>query len=369
MTNDMPRPRPLNLHRTTSRHGKVVWYVQKGRGAKKIRLRAEYGSPAFWTQYEAAMLGKAVSDRLKPGEGTLAWLVGLYRNAPEWTRLSLATRRQRENILKKILASAGHEKWRVIDRKNIKDGVARRKDTPSQARHFLDTMTGLFRWAVEAEIVAVDPTRDIALPEAPKTEGFPVWSDDDIQRFEKRWPLGTRERLALDLLLYTGFRRGDAVRVGRQHVRQGEIVIKTEKTGTEVTIPILPELQASIDAAPTGDLSYICGERGLPLTKESFGNWFRDACRAAGVKKSAHGLRKAGATRAANNGATVAQLEAIFGWKGGGMASLYTRAADRARLSRGSISMLSKNGDRTTTSPTLGKGEKPKAKTKAKSNA
>jgi hypothetical protein len=50
------------------------------------------------------------------------------------------------------------------------------------------------------------------------------------------------------------------------------------------------------------------------------------------VQGSAHGLRKAAATRAANAGATVAQLEAIFGWSGGGMAALYTRAADRRRL-------------------------------------
>ena len=78
------------------------------------------------------------------------------------------------------------------------------------------------------------------------------------------------------------------------------------------------------------------------MTKESFGNWFRDACKAAGVPGSAHGLRKAGATRAANNGATVAQLEAIFGWSGGGMASLYTRQADRTRLAKEAMEELSK---------------------------
>jgi hypothetical protein len=52
------------------------------------------------------------------------------------------------------------------------------------------------------------------------------------------------------------------------------------------------------------------------------------------VNKSAHGLRKIGATRAANNGATVAALNSIFGWSGSKMASLYTANADRARLSR-----------------------------------
>jgi integrase len=87
----------------------------------------------------------------------------------------------------------------------------------------------------------------------------------------------------LDVLVYTGMRRGDAVRIGRQHIRNGIGTIRTEKTDTEVTLPILPVLQKTLDAGPTGD--FICGESGRPLTKESFGNLFRKACRAAGLKK------------------------------------------------------------------------------------
>lgn len=68
-----------------------------------------------------------------------------------------------------------------------------------------------------------------------------------------------------------------------------------------VTIPLLPVLAKILQAGPCGDLAFICGESGGPLTKESFGNAFRDACNAAGVNKSAHGVRKIGATRAANN--------------------------------------------------------------------
>ena len=138
----------------------------------------------------------------------------------------------------------------------------------------------------------------------------------------------------LDVLLYTGLRRGDAVRLGRQHFRDGVGSIKTEKSGytVEVTLPLLRVLGETLAAGPCGDLTFVVGERGQPLTKESFGNLFRRACEAAGVPGSAHGLRKLAATRMANNGATVAQLEALFGWSGGGMASLYTRAADRRRL-------------------------------------
>jgi integrase len=125
-------------------------------------------------------------------------------------------------------------------------------------------------------------------------------------------------------------------------VREGIATLKTEKSGfqIEVTIPLLPPLVEALRAGPTGDLAFICGGKRKPLTKESFGNAFRDACRAAGVNKSAHGLRKIGATRAAHNGATVAELEAIFGWTGGNMASLYTREADRRRLARDAMGKL-----------------------------
>jgi integrase len=210
--------------------------------------------------------------------------------------------------------------------------------TPAQARNFLDAMRGLFRWALDAGHVRVDPTLGIGRPPRPKDNpGFPVWTEGDVARYEARWPMGTKERVWLDVLLYTGLRRGDAVQLGRQHVRDGVATLRTEKTGITVTIPILPALATTLAAGPCGELAFICGEAGRPFTKESFGNAFRDACRAAGVSKSAHGVRKIGATRAAENGATVAELEAIFGWQGGGMASLYTRAADRARLAKSAM--------------------------------
>ena len=162
-------------------------------------------------------------------------------------------------------------------------------------------------------------------------------TEDDVAAYERRWPVGTRQ---LDVLLYTGLRRGDAVRLGRQHVRDGTAAIKTEKTGTIVTIPILPVLAETLAAGPCGDLSFIAGSRGRPMAKASFSNEFAIACRAAGVPGSAHGVRKIAATRAANAGATVAELEAIFGWSGGKMASHYTKAADRQRLAKRAMHKL-----------------------------
>ena len=193
-------------------------------------------------------------------------------------------------------------------------------------------MRGLFRWAVDVEIAELDPTRDVKLLNV-KTDGFHVWTDDEAARFEARWPIGTRERLAFDLLLFTGLRRGDAVRLGRQHIKDGVFRIKTEKNGVVVEAPVLPPLARSVDAAPTGDLAFIAGERGKPMTKESFGNWFREACQSAGVPGSAHGLRKAGATRAAENGATTTETQGdVQVGLTTTMPAHYTKTADRARV-------------------------------------
>lgn len=124
--------------------------------------------------------------------------------------------------------------------------------------------------------------------------------------------LGTRQRVWLDVLLYTGLRRGDAVRVGRRHVGG---FIKTEKSGFTPQVPVivLPVLQRTLDVGPCGDLAFIAGVNGCPPTKESFGNLFKEACRAAGIPGSAHGVRKLAATRMANAGAAEAQLMAVFG--------------------------------------------------------
>jgi integrase len=339
----MPRPRPPHVHRQVTRHGKTVWYVRVGK-ERRVRLRAEYGSPEFHAEYQAALSSQPPRAKSPTMEGTLAWLIERYRETVAGTDLSWATRRQRENIFRHVLETAGKQPLSKITAPSITAGRDRRANTPSQARHFLDAVRGLYRWATKAQIVKTDPTIGVDDPPRAKSDGFPPCTEDHVAAYERCWPIGTRERVWLAVLLYTGLRRGDAVRLGRQHVRDGVASIKAEKTDTWVTLPILPALAKALDAGPCGDLTFIAGKNGKPLTKESFGNEFRKACRVAGVPGSAHGVRKIAATRAANAGATVPQLEAIFGWHGGRMASLYTKAADRRRLSLEAMHKLGGNG-------------------------
>jgi integrase len=336
-----------------------------GKGPR-IRINSPYGSPEFDDAYQSALLDQRPQPAGKPARGTLAWLWAVYRQSSAWLDLSMATRKQRENIMLHVLKTGGGEPLSRIDRKAILKGRERRAATPSQAKNFISTIRGLFSWAVDTDLVRTDPTQGITTNKSkkPKSGGFPVWTDDDIAMFETRWPRGTRERVMFDVFLYTGLRRGDAAVVGKQHVRNGVISIETEKTGMWVTIPILPELQATLDAGPTGDLAFIANaSNGNPLTKESLGNLFAEACKEAGVRKSAHGLRKAAATNAANHGATVAELEAIFGWAGGQMASLYTRSANRRALSAGAMNKLSRTETETSIPAPHDKVRAPERKT------
>lgn len=337
---DMPRPRPPYLEKIVSRSGDVFWYVRRSRASKRIRIRAEYGSLEFQAEYEAALAGQPIPKRGEARSGSLKWLLTRYRETTAWQSLSPATRRQRENIFRHVIKSAGDEPFVRITKSVIASGRDRRHNTPSQARNFLDAMRGMFRWACEAGHVKIDPTADVKNPPRHKGGGFPEWTEDDLLAYEARWPVGTKERLWLHVLLYTGGRRGDSVRIGRQHVRDGSLYFVTEKTETPVIIPLLAPLKATIDVCPHGDLTFICGARGLPLTKESFGNMFSSAARAAGVKKSAHGVRKVAATRCAEAGATIHELNAIFGWNGTTMAMHYTKLAERKRLAAGAAEKM-----------------------------
>jgi integrase len=359
---DMPRPRPPHLRREVTRHGSVVWYVRLDEG-RRIRIRAPFGTAEFDTEYQAAVTGRVRPVKGPPAAGSISWLIARYQDSRAWTDLSRASKRQRQNVFAQIIKSAGHRPFTDITKTALI--ASRDRRTAAQGRKFLDTMRGLFRWAVKAELAKIDPTLDVNNPPSLKTDGFIVWSEEDIAAYEKRWPIGTRQRVWLDVLIYTGLRRGDAVKLGRQHIRDGIATLKTEKTDTEVTLPILPVLADRLAGGPCGDLAFIVGESGRPLTKESFGNLFRKACGAAGLRRrSAHGLRKAAATRAANAGATVAQLEAIFGWRGGTMAALYTRTADRRRLAIEAMHKLANETGSSIAAPSVqvrlsgGKGEK-----------
>jgi integrase len=327
----MPRKLPPFLHREITRHKRPVWYFRRGKGPR-IRIPGEFNSVEFLAAYDAALKGARPA---RPGhaQGTFAWGLAVYRKSQAWTALSPATHAQRNGIFNGIEKALGESRVTAWTRGDIAAGRDKRASTPAAAVAFLKAMRGFFAWALEAGLVKSNPVDGVKVV-ASATEGHTPWTDDDVAAYRARWKLGTRQRLAFEVLRETGLRRGDAVRVGRPNVRDGVIRLATEKTGERVAILMSDALVEAIEAGPCGEMTFIVGVAGKPLAKEVFGGNFREWCRAAGiVGKSAHGVRKTAATADALAGYSDAELSAKFGWTGRGMPELYTRSANREKLS------------------------------------
>jgi len=193
------------------------------------------------------------------------------------------------------------------------------------------------KYAVEIGLRADNPATDVKLPNQ-KTDGYHSWTDAEIEQFEAYHGRETKARLALTLLLYTGQRRGDVIRMGRQHIRDGAIHVRQQKTGIELAIPIHATLAAIIAQTSADHLTLLTTQTGKPFSAAGFGNWFRDRCNEAGLPRcSAHGLRKAAARRLAEAGCTMHEIASITGHASLSEVQRYTKAADQARLARAAM--------------------------------
>lgn len=331
----MTRIRFEYIHEFRDRHGKVRRYFRRP-GLKRIPLPGLPGSDEFMTAYQAALSGVSVerpaigASLTKPGSVSAA-IVGYYQST-EFRSLAASTQRGRRSIFERFREEHGGKGIATLPADAIARMLANKG--PEAARNWFKALRGLLQFAVAHKFRRDDPTEGIKIKK-PKTDGYAPWTEDLVTRYRTHYALGSQARLAIELLLGTGQRRGDVVRMGRQHARNGAIEIRQEKTGVLVQFPILPELQVALDAMPASDhLPYLATDTGRPFKPNYFTHWFQVQCDAAGVPRgySAHGLRKLAATCHANNGATAHELMAWFGWTTLEEAERYTRAADRRRL-------------------------------------
>ena len=362
MIEPMPKRLLPHLNRIVTRHGKALWYFRVNKGPRTA-LPFEYGSEQFMTVYNAC-LSKELAAPKKPASHTISWLIDQYQSSPHWAATAKETKKQFKYQFAKMKERGGEYQLSDVDETTVNEGRDERAHKPSDANKFVKATRKLFAFAKERGFVKVNPAAETSLVKLPnRAFGFHAWTEEEVLAYETTWPVGTRERLAIDLLLYTGVRRSDVVRLGRQHVRNGAIVIKTEKSVNmgkpmAIEVTVLPPLARSIMATKTGDLTFLVTHKGTPFAKESFGIWFKRACVAAGVPGSSHGLRKIAAVRCAENGATEAMLNAMFGWADGSKESAtYVRGASRSKLSRANSAMLIPKLDATFPKPKNNKGK------------
>jgi hypothetical protein len=262
MTAAMPHKLPRFVHHEIKRHGNPRWYFRRGH-APRIRLPDDYGTVEWFAAYDRAM-GGARDRKPRYADGSFAWGLAAYYKSQAWAALSPATQRPRRNVFKHIEKDHGAILLPQWTRREIVAGRDKRADRPAASGMFIKAMRGLFQWLLDAEHIKVDPTLGVKLVET-RTDGFEAWTIDDLAAYRAHWPLGTRQRVAVEVIFAGGFRRGDAVRVGRQHVRGGVIRLDTEKTGERVIVSVSDELDVALKAGPTCDFAFIVSARRQAL--------------------------------------------------------------------------------------------------------
>lgn len=329
--------------------GSVYVYFRRP-GFPKTRLPGAIGSSEFMAAYAAALEGvtpsplqpvRVIADR--NATGTVHAAIAAYKASNAWRDgLKASTQAARAAILARIAERVGDLPIAKLERKHVvamRDGLK-----PHAAKNFIKALRGLLDYAVDAELVTENVAADVKV-KLPKSDGFHSWTEAEISQYEGKHEIGTKARLALALALYTGQRCGDVATIGRQHVRDGAIHLRQEKTSTTLRIPIHPDLAAILAATDCGELTFLVTRRGLAYRptdlSEQFGAWCDEAELPKALNPASgkierlcvmHGLRKAAATRLSDAGCSPQEIAAITGHKGLGMVELYTKARDQAEL-------------------------------------
>lgn len=331
----------------TDRHGRRRYYFRRT-GWPRVTLPGEPGSAPFMAAYQAALdaapptaaakLDQRIAERVQPR--SIAALVVEYYRSPEWAALRPSTQRGYRSQLDRFRTRYGNLGAVSMQAHHLEAILHRMADTPAAARNLRKRLRRVFRLAVRLGWRSDNPVVATEAPRA-RSGGFIAWSEDDIAAFEARWPAGSRERLALCLLLYTGQRRSDVVGMGRQHIRDGRIAVCQLKTSARLQIRIHPALQAELDRVPATALTFLTTRYGAPFSAAGFSQWFREAAQAAGLTdRTAHGLRKAAGRRLAEAGCSAKQIAAVLGHRTLEEVERYTRDADQARLADDAMDML-----------------------------
>jgi integrase len=311
------------------------YHYFRRRGMPRIPLPGLVGSPEFMAAYQVALaaapLAIGVHKRSKPGSVSAA--IAEYYGSQAFRSLAGGTPALRRAVLEKFRDQYGDKTLASLPRDFV---VALLDAMPANvARNWIVSFRHFIRWCEARKLISRDPTWGIRL-KVPKSDGHHTWSETEIAAFEEYHPIGSKARLALALGLHTGQRRGDVIRIGRQHIRDGVLTVRQQKTGVTLALAVRPELAEIIATTPSGNLSLLTTRSGKPYRANDFSIQFRKWCDEAGLPPECtfHGLRKAMLTRLPDAGKTAHQIAAVSGHKTLKEVQRYTEGYDQRRLAR-----------------------------------
>jgi hypothetical protein len=272
------------------KNGKVYFYFRH-RG-RRTRLPGAYNSPEFLEAYWALRNGKTPApeigaSRTIPGTVNAA-VVAFYKHLT-FTKNRPITQQTDRNILEAFRRRHGDKRIALLEQHHIEAMIGEKAGKPSAQRNLLRVLRVLLNVAVKLKMRRDNPASGIKL-DVIKTSGYHSWTEAELRQYEIRHQVGTKARLALDLLLYTAGRRADIVRLGPPNMRNGSFIFTASKNRAELDIPVAPPLAATIAATPMlGVKTFLVTEYGRAFTPAGFGNWFRERCNEAGLPHcSAH---------------------------------------------------------------------------------
>jgi enterobacteria phage integrase len=365
----MPRRLPSFVECWRDRHGKLRVYYRKGKG-RRIALPTSIGSDEFSSAYQEALTGQRapLRDRhARPSPGTIAALIVSYLRTAAYKSLRATTKAGYASRIKALLTQHGHRTLVGLTRERIVTGILQPyAHRPGAALSTLKMLRVLIRHGIDVGWLKHDPSVGI---KRPKTREIRSWTDAEIKAFEETWPIGTKQRLAFGLMLYTGQRRSDVHRMIWTDITGQTIRVVQQKTGRKLAIPLHRELVALLAAAGRDHVTIINTEYGRPFTVDGFGQWLRAAITEAGLPLACqpHGLRKAAGRRLAEAGCTAHEIMAVLGHKSLTEAERYTREADQAQLASAAVAKLQgRSANKEAQTVFGGLGEAPETEGKSK---
>lgn len=343
----------------TDEHGRQRYRFRR-RGYPRVELpvNADPSSAEFQAAYYAALRGEATKQALatvaaRGGSGSVKDAIERYLASTTFNdEYSPTTKALRRPILNSVSRLVGTLPLARMDRAWIERWLET-APTKGVKRTRLLALRPFLQWAVNPmRLIDADPTEGVRA-KAKASEGHPTWSDEQINQFRSHHPLGSKARLALELILAVAARRGDGISLGQQHLKDGWLVFTQEKNRRrkprKVETPIPASLTAAIEACPSPpeSLTFLTNEWGRPFGKKSFNSWFRKQVSAAGLPDTCvpHGLRKAGCRIMAENDCTPHEIAAVSGHASLKEVERYTVAADRKRLAARAQAKVAASGN------------------------
>lgn len=247
--------RELPKHVYRQRNG--IYFQRRGWPSQKFDN--DFGTPAFWKEYADIL---ATKDQPKViSSRTFNALIKSYHKSPRYRNLKPRTGLDYDKHLTFFASIMGDRNPARMQRKD----VIRLRDTNADKAYFanyaLRVLRVLMEHCVDLGWRDTNPARGVPELKTEKKERDP-WPQELLDAYRSACPLGTRERLVMELCLGTGQRIGDVLEMRWSDIQDGAFFVRQNKTKKELWVPILDELQAALNAASRHSVFILTNERG-----------------------------------------------------------------------------------------------------------